>query len=94
MAEIYQAFSLDEEEKKKEAKDVQKGRGKKLIEGLVSKGYIVLVSGYYIGDLPASIIVGAKVIAELPNIKEDFSEIANKLGIVYRAGRWYRKQNN
>ena len=93
MARIFQTFNLvEEEEKKKDPEQIQKGRRENLVEELKNKGYTILVSGDYFCGVPISIIVGREVVgAELPNIKKDFSEITEKLGIAYQSGHWYQE---
>ena len=93
MTKIYQEFTLDEARQEKEddkRQSIVTGRGKKLIQKLKERGYNVLISGTLYGGVSISIIVGAEK-GKHNNIKVDFYDITNELGLFFSSGNWYHE---
>ncbi len=96
MEQIYQRFDLDLEamtaQDEVEAKRivVTPEAGKALKQGLIERGYEVLATLDCLGGAPTSIIVGGDL---GKNSKEDFYDLAGKLGLRYRSEVFYVKNH-
>ncbi len=89
MAKIFQEFHLLTDEKVEEG---WRKKGEELTKKLIEKGYVILVSGECFCGVPASIIIGAETDPELPSIKQDFSDITEKLDLPFSSGPWYMEK--
>ena len=88
---IHRGFNLDLEKVKelsnKEKEKLSPGVGKKLVKELKAKGYNVLECCGFIMGIPRSLIVSGKTNSP---IKQDFGEIAAKLGLnCFKSGESY-----
>ena len=94
MPQIFQSFDLDLEAMTKlSGEDLSRlnlpQAGKTLRLELAQKGYDVLESNDSFGGVAHGVIVGGDIRMKH---KQDFYELAQRLGLIYRSGAYYTKR--
>lgn len=94
MPQIFQSFDLDLEsmtelDRKELSRLNLPQAGRTLRQELAQKGYVVLESNDSLSGVARSVIVGGDIRMDH---KQDFYELAQRLGLKYRSGAYYTRR--